>query len=169
VPAQRLGDEGRILLAQLLFEQGHADRAQEQLSKLTADVSVLARALPLMLHIGVEQRDGAHIGHLIELLESRSEVDDQELLACVDHMLRVGLVPSARKLIDMLDTRPKWRGPGLYVRLAQVELLDQHPDLAAEALERAMPYDSDGAAELGMLVLAVEQHEWSELPSARPD
>lgn len=166
VPPQRLGDDGNLLLAQMLFDQGQFERSQAQLALLPGDVDVLARALPLALDIGVAKRDAAHIEALCKLLEARVKVDGEALIDCLDHMLAARLIDSARTLERALEARPKQRSGELFVRAAQIDLLSGDLDAAAENLERAFAYDESGAAELGFLLLAVERREWSRLPLA---
>lgn len=166
VPPQRLGDDGNLLLAQMLFDQGQFERSQAQLALLPGDVDVLARALPLALDIGIAKRDAQHIETLCRLLEARVKVDGEALIDCLDHMLAARLLESARTLERALEERPKQRSGELFVRAAQLDLLAGELDAAAENLERALPYDETGAAELGFLLLAVERREWSRLPLA---
>ena len=166
VPAARLGDEGNLLLAQMLYDQGQFERAQAQLANLSADVEVLARALPLALHIGISKRDSAHVSSLMRLLDAKVKVDGPALLGCVDHMLTLRNEDNARELVARMQDRAKLRSGALFVREAQVALLAGELELAEEALERALAYDESGAAELGLLLLHVERREWSALPRA---
>lgn len=166
VPATRLGDEGNLLLAQMLYDQGQFERAQVQLARLSADVEVLARALPLALHIGIAKRDSAHVASLMRLLDAKVKVDGPALLGCVDHMLTLRNEDSARELVTRMQDRGKLRTGALFVREAQVALLAGDLELAEEALERALAYDESGAPEIGLLLLHVERREWSRLPRA---
>jgi len=166
VPVARLGDEGHLLLAQMLYDQGQFERAQATLAKLSADVDMLARALPLALHIGISKRDPAHVASLMRLLDAKVKVDGSELLGCVDHMLTVRDVDNARELVTRIQARAKLRSGPLFVREAQVALLAGELEHAEAALERALAYDESGAAELGFLLLHVERREWSALPRA---
>ena len=166
VPAARLGDEGNLLLAQMLYDQGQFERAQAQLAKLAADVDVLARALPLALHIGIAKRDSAHVASLMRLLDAKVKVDGPALLGCVDHMLALRSEDSARELVARMQERAKLRSGPLFIREAQVALIAGDLELAEEALERALAYDESGAAEIGLLLLHVERREWSALPRA---
>jgi tetratricopeptide (TPR) repeat protein len=166
VAPARLGDEGNLLLAQMLYDQGQYERAQTQLSRLSADADLLARALPLALHIGIAKRDDAHVSNLMRLLDAKVKVDGDALLDCVDHMLSLGNVAGARELVTRMQERGKLRTGALFVREAQVAMLLGELDTAAEALERALAYDESGAPELGLLLLHVERREWSALPRA---
>lgn len=164
VPDERLGDDGRLLLAEMLFDSGREAQAQAEIAALTPDVVVLARALPLSIHIGVRQRDAAHISKLIRLLGSKTaEFDSLELLECVDHMLRAGLLDSARELCAALDERPRTRSAALYLRMAAIGLLSDDLESATEALERALPYDEGGGSELGQIIIDVRERRWSAL------
>ena len=166
VPSARLGDEGNLLLAQMLYDQGQFERAQVQLARLNADVEVLARALPLALHIGIAKRDPAHVSSLLRLLDAKVKVDGPALLGCVDHMLTLRNVESARELVTRMQERVKLRTGELFVREAQIALLSGDFEAAEEALERAIAYDDSGAPEIGLLLLHVERREWSALPRA---
>jgi tetratricopeptide (TPR) repeat protein len=159
-----MSDDGHLLLAEMLFEQGHEDRAQREVAKLSADVHVLARALPISIAIGVRQHDPAHLSKLIALLRSDVAVDTLALLDCADQMLRAEMLESARELLATLDDRPRTRSPALYVRMAGVELIAGDRTAAAEALERAHAYDESGATELGRVVIEVEERRWNTLP-----
>ncbi len=157
-------DSDRLLLAELHFESRDYERAQRELTGLTADAKVLANAAPLMLSIAARTGAAKHAERILKLLDAKVELDSARFLEAVDELLAHGLVDVAALACDKLDQRIKWRSPAAHLRLAQCALLVGEAAEANEALDRAMAYDESGSSELGRLIAAVEQRRWGDCP-----
>jgi tetratricopeptide (TPR) repeat protein len=163
-PARRV-DRDHRLLAELLFQAGRLDRAQAELSNLSADVDVLASAAPLMLSIAARQKNEAHALRVLRLLEVKVDLDLDAMIAAVDELLANGLVGAAAATCELLDSRPRWRTERAHLRQAQAALLRDDHAGAREALERALAYDEQGSAELGLILAAVQERRWGDCPA----
>ncbi len=164
IAAQARTDSDRVLLAELHFERRDYERAQRELTGLTADAKVLAGAAPLMLSIAARTGAAKHAERILKLLDAKVELDGERFLEAIDELLAHGLVDVAALACEKLDQRVKWRSPQAHLRLAQCALLVGDAAGANEALDRALAYDDSGSAELGLLIAAVEQRRWGDCP-----
>ncbi len=163
-PARRT-DRDHRLLAELYFQAGRPDQAQAQIARLSAEVDVLASAAPLMLSIAARQHNDAHALRVLRLLEIKVDLDLDAMLAAVDELLANGHVEAAAATCELLDSRPRWRTPRGHLRQAQAALLRDEPTATREALERALAYDEQGSAELGLILAAVQERRWGDCPA----
>ena len=164
MPYSFLRDDGRVLVGEILVEQGRYKEAARLLTLIGPDSPQYPKALGHKIQAAalagaVEDLDG----FLAEL--PGVPVDRAMLSSAVDDMWRNGLYDSAQKLLEELDRTPALRDADTMLRLGLNGLLRGDQRQALESFDRAEAFDESGRAALGRLIVAVESKKWNVLPT----
>lgn len=164
-PAEDIGSEGAVLAARAQVELGLYDLALQRVEPIPTDDPWFTQALDLRVEAALQSRDAAALERMLNQLVDVQDFELEAALGVVDRLLANRTVDTALALLRRLDELPAGRGPAVLSRLAVAELMAGDPDAASLALSRAEAYREDGFAELGRVLISVQQRSWSRLPS----
>ena len=164
---EALGDEGRLLAAELWLELREPRRALEVLEPVEANLAKVDPALSTFVDVAVVAGELERVDQVVARIASSTEVPDRAAwLALADRLASAGSTRAAEALLRKLDTRPKMRGGDLLVRLASAALSRGDVEACDAALERALAFDTRGGQELVALCAAIADGRTEEVAPA---
>ncbi|MCK6446295.1 MAG: tetratricopeptide repeat protein [Planctomycetes bacterium] len=159
-----LGDEGRLLIANLNADLEKWSAVLDVLGDVPPDSTWFSQALPLAIDAALRSQDDARLGRWIRTVGKDAKLESFAALRSIDLLLSDGRLAEASALAKAVDEHPALRGGPLYLRRAQLEWLNGTRRAADDYLERASAFDETGGPELGRLFLALDDRSWSRLP-----
>jgi len=162
---ERLGDGGRVLAGELMLSIGLYSEAVEMLEPIARDSEAHAQALPLRVRAAGLAQDSARFRASLQELSEEPDIDPEPMLAIVDEMWLTGELEAAEALLTTLDTHDEGRTPEGMLRLGMAALLRGDALAASEHFDRNEAFDASGNPALGRLLLAIDESDWTRLPS----
>jgi tetratricopeptide (TPR) repeat protein len=162
---ERFGDEGKLIEAELLFELGAPEGAGPALAGMDPDGPWYPRALRVLAKAALETRDAETLRIAIAELVRVDTVDREIGLAVSDDLLRSGRHVEASVVLARMDETTETRGADVMLRLAVANLMAGDRIATLESIDRAEAYRTDGGPEIGRLLLAVRDRQWTRMPT----
>lgn len=164
-----LGDPGRLLAARILINLQRDVEALPLLSAIAPDGPLASAALRLRVEVAARSGQRDELATVFQQLRERSVLDPAELLPAARLLLEHGLQADALELARILDQNPSTRGAPVLQLRSQLELLSGQPAEARVGFERLRALTDDGAAEFGLLLIAIDERAWTEVPALIED
>lgn len=174
LPPEQLGDEGRLLLARAYLDRREPVRALGILAPMGSALYPLPGGIEALVRAAACSGDRPRLEALSQSLAQHLALGPNSdagpwtlprarALRIVDNLLAAGDGTAALPLLEGLDGTPKLRGGDVTVRLVACAVLRGDLDAAHAALDRAMAFDTGGAAEYVALLLAAHEGRNAEL------
>lgn len=178
LPAEQLGDEGRLLLARAHLGRFEPVRALSVIAPMREAVYPVPQGIETLIRAAAGAGDRPRLEALARSLgehlapkplpgertgETPWFLTRARALQLVDQFLSVGHGEAAFALLKALDANPKMRGGDVAVRLVSCAVLRGDLDAAHEALDRALAFDTRGEGEYVALLLAAHEGRLGEL------
>lgn len=167
---EALGDEGRLLAAELWLELREPARALEMLEPVEPNLSKVDQALSTFVDVAVVAGARERIDKVVARIAANTvEPDRAAWIALADRLASAGSPRAAEALLRKLDSRSKLRGGDLLVRLAAAALSRGDVEACERALERALAFDTRGGQELVTLCAALADGRADDVAPAALD
>ena len=159
----RVDAQPALLAALAYLELGETERALALARALASHPEVAEDAKEIEVRARIARGDPDDLAALGRELLAEPARQRDLVIEVADRVLLDGQRDAAAELFEALDQTPMARGGDLTMRLALVSFLARDHEATRELLDRAEAY-SDSAPRLARLLMAVEEHDWTELP-----
>lgn len=160
--------ELRLLRAELLVRGGDFVAALDELDRVGDAPQLEARAFELRVEALIGADRTAELDQVVRRMLVAVSPGAREMLTVTDRLLTAGRVDLATAIVERLDASEATRTPAFYERRIVADLLASGrlgTARARESILRAEPYLGNGVPEIGSILLAVQERDWTLLRS----
>ncbi|MCZ6598575.1 MAG: hypothetical protein O7B99_13110 [Planctomycetota bacterium] len=161
-------DETLLLAARIHEEGGNWSNAYNVAARVGPRSPLFSRSLTMRVRAALEMRPdqrGRTLERAVAAFVEAKAPEPAEALKTVEALILAGYFDEALAILERLDAATETRVPDVLAQLAVVHLLRGELGAAAEDVERADAFLSDGTPEIGRVVLAVRNRRWERLPA----
>jgi tetratricopeptide (TPR) repeat protein len=166
LPEDSLGDDGRILAADLQLRMQRPVLALEMLEPLGARVLDSAAGQAAWVSAALGAGAFELLGRRMVELSVSGVPDKERWLALCDRMLQSGAVLPAKALLRRLDSKKETRGGDVVLGLASAALAQGDARELSKLLARAQAFDDDGQVAYLKLLERVREGRLTEIKAA---
>ncbi len=162
----QLDPAGLFHYGRALAANGREQEALQVLARIPTRDPVYARAFEVLLNATIATGESEVLDKAIARLTLPDTPVGPELVSAVDQLLVARDLDTAQRISTYLDSSAETRSGKNLMRLAAVQLARGDFQIAAETLERAYAFQSDGGPELGHVLLAIFEDDANSLARA---
>ncbi|QDU67433.1 hypothetical protein [Engelhardtia mirabilis] len=158
-----LGTPGRLLAAEIDLARGRPERVMQHLATIVPTDPQFASAVRLRVAAATALGQTDRLAKVLAGVSQAEALDPDEVLKVTQQLLLERQWQPALMLLERLDQLPSSRSGEVVAQLALAHLQGRQASSARDALERLLAFRDDGVAEMGELLMAVQERRWTDL------